>query len=168
MAYEKTIWEDNKTPINAENLNKIEQGIEDAAKTGGILEDTIVKWPKDKPIPTGYVKVESNNGIETVVNENGTALKFPDGTMICYGSIVETVKITNAYGNSYYANTDILFAETFISTPTVTVTINAPSNIIIPAMYVVKTFSVGGFIQCAKSVASETITKNYIAIGRWK
>lgn len=25
------------------------------------------------------------NAIETVTNSNGTALKFPDGTMICYG-----------------------------------------------------------------------------------
>lgn len=30
MAYIKTVWEDNKTPLDAANLNKIEEGIENA------------------------------------------------------------------------------------------------------------------------------------------
>lgn len=30
MAYVKTVWEDNKTPLDAANLNKIEEGIENA------------------------------------------------------------------------------------------------------------------------------------------
>lgn len=41
MAYEKTNWVDDETPINAENLNKMEQGIEDANnKTTGIINST--------------------------------------------------------------------------------------------------------------------------------
>lgn len=30
MAYVKTVWEDNKTPLDAANLNKIEEGVENA------------------------------------------------------------------------------------------------------------------------------------------
>lgn len=30
MAYNKTVWENDKTPVNADNMNKIEQGIADA------------------------------------------------------------------------------------------------------------------------------------------
>ena len=38
MAYEKNTWIDNETPITAEKLNKMEQGIEAAAKTGGVQQ----------------------------------------------------------------------------------------------------------------------------------
>lgn len=60
MAYEKTNWVNGETPINAENLNKMEQGIEDAAKTGGILEGTIVAYDGDT-IPEGYEEVDNPN-----------------------------------------------------------------------------------------------------------
>ena len=56
MAYEKTIWEDNKTPINAANLNKMEQGIEDAAKTGGVSAGAVIGWTKEE-IPEGYEEI---------------------------------------------------------------------------------------------------------------
>lgn len=38
MAYVKTNWVDNETPITAENLNKIEQGIEYASENGNIVD----------------------------------------------------------------------------------------------------------------------------------
>ena len=39
MAYTKTVWVNNKAPaINATNLNKIEQGIEDAQLTKAGVE----------------------------------------------------------------------------------------------------------------------------------
>lgn len=66
MAYEKTNWVNGETPISAENLNKMEQGIEDAAKTGGILEGTIVAYDGDT-IPDGYEEVEDKNMIMTEV-----------------------------------------------------------------------------------------------------
>ena len=58
MAYEKNTWIDNETPITAEKLNKMEQGIEDAGKTGGVEVGTIVHIEDDAPIPEGYVEVE--------------------------------------------------------------------------------------------------------------
>lgn len=61
MAYEKQTWSDvqGETPINANRLNHMEQGIEDAGKTGGVEVGTIVHIEDDATIPEGYVEVES-------------------------------------------------------------------------------------------------------------
>lgn len=64
MAYEKTNWVNGETPISAENLNKMEQGIEEAGKTGGILEGSIVAYDGDT-IPEGYEEVENPNVYST-------------------------------------------------------------------------------------------------------
>ena len=39
MAYSKTTWENNVTPISAANLNNIEDGIEDVDERLSDLED---------------------------------------------------------------------------------------------------------------------------------
>ena len=38
MAYQKTTWINGATPINAENLNKMENGIYNSAPVGGVME----------------------------------------------------------------------------------------------------------------------------------
>lgn len=78
---EKIIFEDlpsTKTPLNAENLNKIQENIENAI----------------------------NGIVESGSNENGTYIKFADGTMICMQNFVLTVAITNSEGNGYYARVE--------------------------------------------------------------
>ena len=60
MAYEKTTWVDGETEINAQKLNKMEQGIEEAGQTGGILTGSIVAYDGDT-IPEGYEEVENPN-----------------------------------------------------------------------------------------------------------
>lgn len=64
MAYEKTTWVDGKTEIDAQKLNKMEEGIEEAGKTGGILEGTIVAYDGDT-IPEGYEEVDNPNVYST-------------------------------------------------------------------------------------------------------
>jgi hypothetical protein len=64
MAYEKTNWVNGETPISAENLNKMEEGIEEAGKTGGILEGSIVAYDGDT-IPEGYEEVDNPNVYST-------------------------------------------------------------------------------------------------------
>lgn len=101
MAYEKTNWT-TETPIDIDNLNKMEQGIEDAGKTGGILEGTIVGYDGDT-IPEGYEEVDNPNVVEIIENENGTAIKFSDGTMECYfKQELGTITFNSAYGNIFY------------------------------------------------------------------
>ena len=65
MAYEKTNWVDNETPINAENLNKMEEGIVEASKTGGILAGSVVGWNEEE-IPEGYE--ETSNPYQEVID----------------------------------------------------------------------------------------------------
>ena len=63
MAYEKTNWT-GETPITPSNLNKMEEGIVEASKTGGILEGTIVAYDGDT-IPEGYEEVPNPNVYST-------------------------------------------------------------------------------------------------------
>lgn len=63
MAYEKTNWIENETPISAKNLNKIEQGIEDAGKTGGILTGSVIGY-NGNDIPEGYEEVKMGYSLE--------------------------------------------------------------------------------------------------------
>lgn len=39
MAYNKTVWVNNETPINTDNLNNIEDGIEDVDSRLEDIED---------------------------------------------------------------------------------------------------------------------------------
>lgn len=113
MAYEKTNWVDNETPINAANLNKMEDGIVEASKTGGVLDGTIVEWEEDE-IPEGYEEVESDivNSTEITDKENKTySANVIDGlvapqmlTVILSAnqtttSTAEKVKLDKVYGS---------------------------------------------------------------------
>ena len=90
MAYQKTNWIDNETPINANNLNKMEQGIEDAAKTGGILAGTVVGW-NGEGIPEGYEEVEKGYSTtekltgETWIDGKPLYRKVIKGTVLAKG-----------------------------------------------------------------------------------
>ena len=57
MAYEKTNWVDGETEIDAQKLNKMEEGIVEASQTGGILTGSIVAYDGDT-IPEGYEEVD--------------------------------------------------------------------------------------------------------------
>lgn len=42
MSYTKTTWIDGQTPLNAENLNKLEAGVEAAHNSGNITHNSHV------------------------------------------------------------------------------------------------------------------------------
>lgn len=57
-------------------------------------------------------------GIETITNENGTATKFPDGTMICtLDTVVTDQAINTSYGSIYIGSRTWTFPVPFISRP---------------------------------------------------
>lgn len=101
---------------------------------------------------------------ETITNANGTAVKFGDGTMICYGTAMN--------GNSGYVT--VHYPANFIEAPTqqqATVTYNnyTTNN----PVYVVTQPGVGfANIYCRKmdgTVETNTNVKiNWFVIGRWK
>lgn len=96
MAYEKTTWVDGETPISAENLNKMEEGIVEASQTGGILEGTIVDYDGET-VPEGYEEVENKNMIMTEVKSqyNVTAsTNYQQDTIKSTLSVKRGTKIT--------------------------------------------------------------------------
>ena len=84
-SYEKQTWTDKITDVTAERMNHIEKGIEDAGKTGGVLDGTIVEWEEDE-IPEGYEEVEEYNKYST--EEYFTGKYWIDGKKI-YGKVVD-------------------------------------------------------------------------------
>ena len=109
-------------------------------------------------------------------NENGSYIKFDDGTMVCYGSkgftsVTPTLASAPLY---YYSATFNNFAQTFISAP-----------IVIPSVYSATDNRV---VSCATGfgptntnpyggnplrvyllgAAVITFSISYIAIGKWK
>ena len=181
MAYQKTNWVDNETPISAENLNKIEDGIVEASKTGGILTGSVIGWNSDT-IPEGYEEVENNGGIETITNENGTAIKFPDGTMICKHKIIgashpnQTLRDNSYfYAQGKYSSDspenikDWTFPEEFATTDDLVVSIIVSSSAYtMTSMGLLETTGTRGFCVTPYPVDSVLFIWNFIAIGRWK
>ena len=133
---------------------------------GAIVNSTNIE---DKTTNTYSAEIiDELTGIITVTNSNGTAIKYPDGTMICHSRINITKNIDAPYGSSYYGSAWITLPQNFISIPAITVTIYHSTDIVTTALYEVHNENFGIFLQCAKSKSSTPITINYIAIGRWK
>lgn len=94
------------TPINATNLNllqdNVENGINDVQTN---LENKI------------------NGIIESGSNENGSYIKYADGTQICRKTIFGTVDITTSVmGSFYYGSVNLgNFASSFLERPTIVV-----------------------------------------------
>ena len=101
---------------------------------------------------------------ETITNENGTAIKFGDGTMICYGTA------TNGSSGYVAAHYPAEFVKPpFSQQATVAYSAYTASN----PMYVI-TQAGNGFanIYCRKmdgTIETNTTVKiNWLVIGRWK
>ena len=109
-------------------------------------------------------------GSETT-SSGQTAWKFPDGKMICFGTKTDSYAITGSYEGSYYAGTgsnlSSIFAESFISAPVVTVTVEQNSSLITFDLTSVSTTGFGGWIWGQYSKKA-TVGVHYMAIGRWK
>ena len=56
MAYDKQTWIDDVTPVTAEKMNHIEEGIVEASKTGGVSAGAVIGWTKEE-IPEGYEEI---------------------------------------------------------------------------------------------------------------
>ena len=99
MAYEKINWENapsTNTPINAENLNHMENGIINAYELMGKI-------------------------VETGSNEDGQWIKFDNGIMICT-KIITTMATCNKEWGSVYESEQIdlgKMAQPFIEIPTI-------------------------------------------------
>jgi hypothetical protein len=104
MAYEKTTWVDGETEIDAQKLNKMEEGIVEASQTGGILTGTIVAYDGDT-IPEGYEEVDNPNVYST--EEKFTGKYWIDGKKIYRKEINFTITSNQTSGGFYIDITEL-------------------------------------------------------------
>ena len=110
------------------------------------------------------------------VVESGTGyIKYYDGTMICYGSSGTGVLSWSQDSIIWYARALTLpdFAQTFISAPIVTKTIQSMSpvdrHVWISGTTAPSTTNPGNYnLATYWNATSTSVTITYIAIGRWK
>lgn len=170
MAYTKTIWENSpstNSPINANNLNKIEQGIYDnSLKTDEIGDLTNLDT---------FNKTNIVSAINNVVASGTGYIKYLDGTMITYQEESKTISCTNQWGNLYYGtdSTTYNFPQAFISAPTVISSVkSATATGCIDGSYdelIITETSVKNFsILRPTSNSSVSVKISILAIGKWK
>lgn len=109
--------------------------------------------------------------IETITNENGTAIKYPDGTMICIGSFLHKCQINSALGNGFYKNSNIVqyFACPFVGErPIINVTSVSEWCIIASTRANVNAIIGLTLYNIMPGSTELDYYFDYIAIGRWK
>ena len=110
-------------------------------------------------------------GMQVVTNSNGTALKFPDGTLICYNHA--SFQIGAFTANSLQSvNSPFTFPVAFVDNPVVLLTTaDNSTSYVYGSVYAVIRNSTGiSMVQIYRmsSSAGGEINLHYIALGRWK
>lgn len=112
---------------------------------------------------------------ESGSNENGSWIKWADGTMICYARISKSRASEIAWGRLSFSIGGDSFPQTFISVPSVNVTLEMLNSTggghIITGYDLATSSRIAHFYVRTQEVSgskTETINYNYIAIGRWK
>jgi len=117
-------------------------------------------------VPTGSI-------IETSTNTNGTFIKYADGTMICHRTATfPNIAMTSLLGSIYYYGGALAgspYASTFVSLPSVTLSLSGPGGQVVwAALVAVGTVSSGPVIYPVSAFSTTTtVTVLQIAIGRW-
>ena len=171
MAYTKTNWTDT-TPINTTNLNKIENGI--AANDTAIGNLSNLNTSSKDNLVTAI-----NSVVESGSNNNGSWIKFADGTMICKFTQIINVAVTNAWGSLYGGKFSVHdYPQEFIDIPEASITLvanndgnyggwignNGGTDDIRPTKK-----NIGEFVMLRPTTTSNGYYKvQVIAVGKWK
>ena len=171
MAYTKTNWTDT-TPINTTNLNKIENGI--AANDTAIGNLSNLNTSSKDNLVTAI-----NSVVESGSNNNGSWIKFADGTMICKFTQIINVAVTNAWGSLYGGKFSVHdYPQEFIDIPEASIALvanndgnyggwignNGGTDDIRPTKK-----NIGEFVMLRPTTTSNGNYKvQVIAVGKWK
>lgn len=150
--------------------NQLEEEVEEIKmiEANGILADTVVGWNGDA-IPEGYEEADDPNEIVTITNENGTATKFPDGTMICRGVKTYPELAFTQVGNMYYRSLEgVTFPVPFIENPIPTsqVVMGNIGNVTIGSGLTKE--KIGSFYVTSSVAQARPVTIYWTATGNWK
>ena len=171
MAYTKTNWTDT-TPINTTNLNKIENGI--AANDTAIGNLSNLNTSSKDNLVTAI-----NSVVENGSNDNGSWIKFADGTMICRFTQIINLTVNTAWGSLYGGKFSVHdYPQEFIDIPEASITLvanndgnyggwignNGGTDDIRPTKK-----NIGEFVMLRPTTTSNGNYKvQVIAIGKWK
>ena len=163
MAYIATEWVDDVTPINAENLNKMERGIK---RSSDVIDETA-----DFVVETGVIEATTSG-----VTGDWTYRKWSNGVVECWGKFSRTaVAVNTAIGSSgWYRSTNL--GDKYPSGLFNTITyVNikpvfwSSGSIIDSHLYQVSgTAQVQWVVQSTASNDSMTFEYSVEAIGTWK
>ncbi len=168
-------WSLNIDNVNASTLEKVqslelqlEQGTERTEYE--LYVDSCMYVKNDNGKYEEFIKKEEQT--KSIINSNGTAIKFPDGAMICTKRINLTNINVNTVNGSLYTTSAINlgnFAVNFIDVPTVNFTLyNSAAGFIYKHDNFSKT-SVGAITIARNSSVTNTYYNIAItAIGHWK
>ena len=134
---------------------------------GSIVDTTNVE---DKIQNTYSARIiDEKTGIETITSGNTSAIKFPDGTMICRGRISYPEATFTQLGGVYYRQlAGVTFPEPFIDIPNPSVVMNMGNVGSITTGAGVTSTAIGGFNVMSANAQARSITVFWTAIGRWK
>ena len=103
MAYNRTNWQDNKTPINAQNLNNIEQGIVDnetAAKNNATAiqnNATAIEGKQDKLKAGENISIGTDGTISATTNVNNSESYVDIKNQITKTGVISDLEVYSAY-----------------------------------------------------------------------
>lgn len=109
--------------------------------------------------------------IESGSNDNGSYIKFSDGTMICY-KVTDVIKmnIDVAWGSLYEGSVDMgQFPISFVETPAISI-VSFGSGMLIEQAGANATYSSWGLVTGVRPTAVQNVSARFfmIAIGKWK
>jgi len=103
MAYTKTNWQDNVTPLSAQNMNKIEQGIADAHTAANTVQNNLNNHIADYVRQPGYAAgTGSANAYSVTLNPAPTA--YVDGMAVAVKINVDNTGASTLNVNGLGAN----------------------------------------------------------------
>ena len=111
--------------------------------------------------------VEGTTGTST---EGSTAIKYPDGTLLCYGRKGFTLNISSSYEGSYFNSCSFAncYPVSFIATPVTTITVHQGSALIGCNLTTPSSTGFTAYVWKAQAKNNVAINMNYISIGKWK
>ena len=111
--------------------------------------------------------------VESGSNSEGSWIKYSDGSMICYKTIIATgINVDNPWGNLYENSSAIQlgnFAQTFKERPIVSLNKSSGQGCWVQVHDNISTTSAGRcYVASATSRSNASLTFEIIAIGKWK
>lgn len=145
--------------------------IEKEALTHKIEDDLAARNRNWDKVETHLAESASKHITESGSNENGSYIKFDDGTMICYGRITKTLAITIPFGTLFRNDNDTLIIEypvQFYNTaPALSVANSGSQTVFFANQTNLTTLNAKMYAMRPTSVTANLLV-DWQAIGRWK